>query len=145
MQAVLFASCGLSLVPSSGAAAESNCQDASVQSRDLRIDKEKNAWTIQVLDRSAKWRNVFRSSAEISLPRQSPDGNFLAYVSSERGTTWLYLQRLSTSAREPVSSLESKPAELCFDPTASVIHVIGSTGLVTHYDIGPQQRLLPGR
>ena len=128
-----------------GAAAEGNCDNASVQSRDLRIDRNKNAWAIQVLDKSAHWRVVFRSLVEINLPRQSPDANFVAYVSSERGADWLYVQRLSTGTREPVSALESKPAELCFDSTASVIHVIDSSGRVTDYDISPQLRLLPGR
>jgi hypothetical protein len=141
---VLFAFCGLSLVPLLGAAAEGNCDNASAQSRNLRIDKEKNAWVIQVLNKSAQWRVVFRSVEEINLARQSPDTNFLAYVSSERGAPWLYLLRLSTGAREPVSPLESKPAELCFDSTASVIYVI-SSGLVTSHDISPQLRLLPGR
>lgn len=144
VQSVLFAFCGLSLVPLSGAATEGNCDNATVQSSNLRIDKEKNAWAIQVLNKSAQWRVVYRSAVEINLARQSTDTNFLAYVSSERGTPWLYLQRLSTGAREPVSPLESKPAELCFDSTASVIHVI-SSGLVTDYDISPQLRLLPGR
>ena len=143
-QSVLFATCGLWFVPLLGAAADGNCDNASVQSRNLRIDKEKNAWAIQVLNKSAQWRVVFRSVGEINLVRQSPDTNFLAFVSSERGAPWLYLQRLSTGAREPVSPLESKPAELCFDSTSSVIYVI-SSGLVSNYDISPQLRLLPGR
>lgn len=144
VRSAFFAFCGLLLVPLSGTAAEGSCDDASIQSRNLRVDKEKNAWMIQVLDKSARWRVVFRSVVEISLARQSPDSSFLAYISSERGTPWLYLQRLSTGAREPVSPLESKPAELCFDSTASVIHVV-SSGAVTDYDISPQLRLLPGR
>ena len=145
VQFALFAFCGLSLAPLSFAAAEGKCDNASVQSSNLRVDKEKNAWAIQVLDKSARWRVVFRSVVEINLARQSPDTNFLAYVSSERGAPWLYVQRLSTGAREPVSRLESKPAELCFDSTASVIYVISSSGLVAGYDISPQLRLLPGR
>ena len=143
VHSVLFAFCGLALVPLA-AAAESNCDNASAQSSNLRIDKDKNAWAIQVLNKSAQWRVVFRSVVEINLARQSPDTNFLAYVSSERGAPWLYVQRLSTGAREPVSPLESKPTELCFDSTTSVIHVI-SSGVVTDYDISPQLRLLPGR
>lgn len=111
----------------------------------LRIEKERNASAIQILDKSAKWRVVFRSAGEIDFPRQSPDENFLAYVSTERGTSWLYLQRLSTSAREPVSALDAKPSELCFDATASVLHVVGAAGVVKDFDISPQLRLLPGR
>lgn len=145
VRSVLFALCGLAFAPLSAAAAQANCDDASAQSDNLRIDKEKNGSAIQVLDKSAKWRVVFRSVVEINLPRQSPDANFLAYVSSERGATWLYLQRLSTGAREPVSSLETKPADLCFDSTASVIHVINAAGTVTDYDFSNQLRLLPGR
>jgi hypothetical protein len=145
VQSALLAFCGLSLVPLSRAAAEGNCDDATAQSRNLRIDREKNAWAIQVLGKSAQWRVVFRSVVEVNLARQSPDNNFLAYASSERGTPWLYLQRLSTGAREPVAQLESKPAELCFDSTASVIYVISTSGAVTSYDISPQLRLMPGR
>jgi hypothetical protein len=140
----LFASCAFAFVPLAGAA-EGNCDDASAQSRDLRIERGKNASAIQILDKSAHWRVVYRSVVEIDLPRQSPDANFIAYVASERGTDWLYVQRLSTGAREPVSALESKPAELCFDSAASKIHVIDSSGRVTDYDIAPQLRLLPGR
>jgi hypothetical protein len=135
----------LAFVPLFAAAAEGNCDNASAQSRDLRLEKEKSAWAIQLLDKSARWRVVFRSVAELNLPRQSPDANFLAYVSSERGAPWLYLLRLSTGSKEPVSALESKPADLCFDSTASVIHVIASSGAVSDYDISPQLRLLPGR
>jgi len=100
---------------------------------------------IEILDKSAHWRVVFRSLVEINLPRQSQDTNFLTYVSNERGLPWLYLQRLSTGAKEPVSSLESKPINLCFDSSASVIHVVFSSGAVTDYDITSQLRLLPGR
>lgn len=127
------------------ATGEESCANASTQSQNLRVEKEKNASVIQVLDKSAHWRVVFRSLVEINLPRQSQDTNFLAYVSSEGESPWLYLQRLSTGAREPVSSLDSKPTNLCFDSTASVIHVVFSSGAVTDYDISSQLRLLPGR
>ena len=130
---------------SSAATPEESCANASIQSQNLRVEKEKNATVVQVLDKSAHWRVVFRSVVEINLPRQSQDTNFLAYVSSERGSSWLYLQRLSTGAREPVSSLDSNPINLCFDANASVIHVVFSSGAVTDYDIAPQLRLLPGR
>ena len=124
---------------------EESCADASSQSQNLRLEKEKNGSVVEILDKSAHWRVVYRSPAEINLPRQSQDSNFLAYVSSERGSPWLYLQRLSTGAREPVSSLDSKPDNLCFDSGASVIHVVFSSGAVTDYDITSQLRLLPGR
>jgi hypothetical protein len=129
----------------SASAVEDTCANSSVQASNLRVEKEKNASAIQILDKSAHWRVVFRSPAEINLPRQSPDTNFLAYVFNERGAPWLYLQRLSTGSKEPVSALEAKPADLCFDATAPVIHVIGPSGAVTDYDISPQLRLLPGR
>ena len=144
-RSVLFAVCGLAFMPFAGFAAEGNCADASAQARNLRIDKDKNGSAVQLLNKSAQWRVVFRSAGEITLPRQSPDANFLAYVSTERDSPWLYVQRLSTSAREPVSPLESKPTELCFDSTGSVIRVIDSAGQVTDHDISPQLRLLPGR
>ena len=130
---------------SSAAAAEDPCANASAQSENLRLEKEKNASVVQILDKSAHWRVVFRSLVEINLPRQSQDANFLTYVSNEGGSIWLYLQRLSSGAKEPVSSLESKPTNLCFDSTASVIHVVFSSGAVTDYDITSQLRLLPGR
>ena len=130
---------------SSAATAEDPCANTSIQSQNLRVEKEKNGSAIEILDKSAHWRVVFRSPVEITLPRQSQDTNFLAYVSNERESTWLYLQRLSTGAREPVSSLEAKPINLCFDSTASVIHVVFSSGAVTDYDITAQLRLLPGR
>ena len=131
--------------PSSAATPEESCANSSTQSQNLRVEKEKNASVIQVLDKSAHWRVVFRSLVEINLPRQSQDTNFLAYVSSERDSTWLYVQRVSTGAREPVSSLDSKPINLCFDSSASVIHVVFPSGVVTDYDITSQLRLLPGR
>jgi hypothetical protein len=124
---------------------EESCANASIQSQNLRVEKEKNATVIQILDKSAHWRVVFRSLVELYLPRQSQDTNFLTYVSSEGGSFWLYLQRLSTGAREPVSALDSKPTNLCFDSAASVIHVVFSSGAVTDYDITSQLRLLPGR
>jgi hypothetical protein len=141
----LFAFCVFAFGPLLGAAAEGNCVDASAQASNLRIEKEKSASAIQILDKSARWRVVFRSPAEINLPRQSPDTNFVAYVSSEQGAPWLYLLRLSTGAREPVSALESKPSDLCFDATAPVMHVIDASGRVRDYDISSQLRLLPGR
>lgn len=130
---------------SSAATPEESCANTSIQSENLRVEKEKNASVIEILDKSAHWRVVFRSLVEINLPRQSQDTNFLTYVASELGSPRLYLQRLSTGAREPVSSLDSKPINLCFDSTASVIHVIFSSGVVTDYDITSQLRLLPGR
>jgi len=130
---------------SSAATPEDPCANASIQSENLRVEKEKNASVIEMLDRSAHWRVVFRSPVEINLPRQSQGTNLLTYVSNERGSPWLYLQRLSSAAREPVSSLESKPINLCFDSTASVIHVVCSSGAVTDYDITSQLRLLPER
>lgn len=126
-------------------AAENPCANASTQSDNLRVEKERNASAIEVLDKSAHWRVVFRSLVEIDLPRQSPDTNYLAYVSSEHESPSLYVQRLSTGAREPVSSLASKPVDLCFDSNGSVIHVVFPSGAVTDYDITSQQRLLPGR
>ena len=126
-------------------AAENPCADASSQSDNLRVEKDRNASAIEVLDKSAHWRVVFRSLAEVDLPRQSPDTNYLAYVSGEGGSPSLYLQRPSTGAKEPVASLESKPVDLCFDSNGSVIHVVFSSGAVTDYDITSQQRLLPGR
>jgi len=131
--------------PSSAATPEDPCANASNQSQNLRVEKEKNASVLEILDKSAHWRAVFRSLVEINFPRQSQDTNFLAYVSNERGSPWLYLLRISTGAKEPVSSLESQPVNLCFDSTASVIHVVLSSGAVTDYDIASQLRLLPGR
>jgi hypothetical protein len=126
-------------------AADNPCAGASAQSENLRIEKERNASVVQTLDKSAHWRVLVRSVVEIDLPHQSPDAALLTYVSNERGSPWLYLQRLSTGAREPVASLESKPIDLCFDASASVIHAVFSSGAVTDYDISSQQRLLPGR
>jgi len=130
---------------SSAATPEESCANASIQAQNLRVEKEKNASVIQILDKSAHWRVAIRSAVEINLPRQSQDTNFLAYVSSEGGSPWLYLQRLSTGAKEPVSALDSSPVNLCFDSTASLIHVVFSSGAVTDYDITSQLRLLPGR
>src|SRR4029077_13670752 len=122
---------------SSSATPEESCGNASTQSQSLRVEKEKNATVVEILDKSAHWRVAIRSAVEINLPRQSQDTNFLAYFSSERGSPWLYVQRLSTGAKEPVSSLDSSPVNLCFDSTASVIHVVFSSGAVTDYNITP--------
>jgi hypothetical protein len=130
---------------SPAATAEESCANSSIQSQNLRVEKGRSGSVVEVLDKSAHWRVVFRSPVEINLPRQSQDTNFLAYISTERESTWLYLQRLSTGAREPVSSLDSKPINLCFDSAASVIHVVFSSGAVTDYDVTSQLRLLPGR
>lgn len=138
----------LALTPyacSSAATPEDPCANASIQSENLRVEKEKSGSIVEVLDKSAHWRVVFRSLVEINLPRQSQDANFLTYVSNEGGSPGLYLQRLSTEAREPVSSLESMPINLCFDAATSMIHVVFSSGAVTDYDITSQLRLLPGR
>ena len=141
----LLASIPFACSSSAAATPEDPCVDASSQSQNLRAEKQKNASVIELLDKSARWRAVLRSPVEITLPRQSPDSNFLAYVSSERGSPWLYLLRISTGAKEPVSSLEAQPVNLCFDSTASVLHVVFSPGAVSDYDIASQLRLLPGR
>ena len=127
-------------------AAETPCAGASAQAKDLRVKKETNTSAIEVFDQSAQaYRVVFRSIAKIELPRRSPDGTFLAYVSTEPGSPWLYLQRLSTGAREAISELDPSPTELCFDPASTVIHTVTPSGTAADYNIEAQMKLLPSR
>ena len=126
-------------------AVDAPCVNSSTQSKDLRVAKEKGASAIQVLDHTAQaYRVVFRSIAKIELPRRSPDGMYLAYISNERGKPWLYIQRLSTGAREAVSALDATPSGLCFDAANPTIHAVSSGGEVADFDISTQLKLLPG-
>jgi Tol biopolymer transport system component len=127
-----------------GWSSESPCAGTSTQAKDLRVVNEKKQMALEVFDRASQaWRVVFRTMRQVAVPRRSPDGRLLAYVSDERGVPQLFLQRLSSGQREPISDLTAIPSELCFDTTDPVIHVLDSSGATTDRNFAVQEKRLP--
>jgi hypothetical protein len=127
-----------------GWSAESRCAGTSAQAKDLRVVNEKKQMALEVLDKSSQaWRVVFRTLRQVNLPRRSPDGKLLAYISDERGVSQLFLQRLSSGQREAISDLKAVPSELCFDTTDPVMHIVDSSGVVTDRNFAVQEKRLP--
>lgn len=61
-------------------------------------------------------QTVVRSAEPLVSPSWSPDGSRLAYVSFERGNSAIYIQNISTGARELVSSFRGINGAPSFSP-----------------------------
>ena len=61
-------------------------------------------------------QTIVRSAEPLLSPSWSPDGNRLAYVSFERGNSAIYIQNISTGARELVASFRGINSAPAFSP-----------------------------
>ncbi|NIJ68157.1 Tol-Pal system beta propeller repeat protein TolB [Xanthomonas sp. 60] len=62
---------------------------------------------------------VVRSAEPLLSPSWSPDGNRLAYVSFERGNSAIYIQNITTGARELITSFRGINSAPAFSPDGS--------------------------
>ena len=68
-------------------------------------------------------QTIVRSAEPLLSPAWSPDGQKLAYVSFERGNSAIYVQNISTGARELVTSFRGVNASPAFSPDGSKLAV----------------------
>jgi TolB protein len=73
-------------------------------------------------------QTVVRSREPLLSPAWSPDGKKLAYVSFERGNSSIYIQEISTGAREVVSSSKGINGAPAFSPDGSKLALTLSYG-----------------
>ena len=102
-------------------------------------------------------QTIVRSAEPLLSPSWSPDGRKLAYVSFERGNSAIYIQDISTGARDLVTSFRGVNASPSFSPDGSKLAVSlsrsgnpeiyvmdlaskGLTQLTTHFSIDTEPR-----
>lgn len=68
-------------------------------------------------------QTIVRSAEPLLSPAWSPDGQKLAYVSFERGNSAIYVQNISTGARELVTSFRGVNASPAFSPDGGKLAV----------------------
>ena len=73
-------------------------------------------------------QTVVHSAEPLLSPAWSPDGNKLAYVSFERGNSAIYVQQISTGAREVVSAKKGINGAPAFSPDGSKLALTLSYG-----------------
>lgn len=73
-------------------------------------------------------QTVVRSGEPLMSPAWSPDGNKLAYVSFENGNSEVFIQDLSTGARQSVSSFRGINSAPAFSPDGSRLALSLSKG-----------------
>lgn len=88
------------------------------RSMDIMTDRVRsNIWSVQ-LDGS-EHRPVLSGKAQYRMPRFSPDGTRMAYLSSAEGKTQIYVRWLDSGATARVTDLERSPANLSWSPDGS--------------------------
>jgi TolB protein len=74
-------------------------------------------------------QSVVRSREPLMSPAWSPDGKRLAYVSFERGNSSIYIQELTTGAREVVASFKGINGAPAFSPDGTKLAITLSRGV----------------
>jgi len=83
---------------------------------DQRIDK---LWMVNT-DGSTH-RPLASGNYSVSSPRWSPEGDRIAYVSTEGGSPQIYLRWMDTGQTTAISTLERPPANLSWSPNGKTI------------------------
>ncbi|MBL4639561.1 MAG: S9 family peptidase, partial [Kordiimonadaceae bacterium] len=90
------------------------------KSMDIMSDSQRtNIWSVD-LD-GTNHRPVLSGKAHYSMPRFSPDGTRMAYVSSVEGKTQLYVQWLDTGQTARVTDVQFSPSQLSWSPDGKTI------------------------
>jgi len=90
------------------------------RSMDIMSDSQRsNIWRVN-LDGSGH-RPVLSGKAQYRMPRFSPDGTRLAYVSSVEGKTQIYVRWLDTGETARVTDLQLAPRNLSWSPDGKTI------------------------
>ncbi|PCI61082.1 MAG: peptidase S9 family protein [Kordiimonadales bacterium] len=85
------------------------------RSMDIMADRQRsNIWQVN-LDGTSH-RPVLSGKANYRMPRFSPDGNRMAYVSAVEGRTQIYIRWLDTGDTARVTDLEHAPGNLSWSP-----------------------------
>ena len=85
------------------------------KSMDIMKDRSRsNLWIVD--SNGGNHRAVASSSANFLSPRWSPDGNRLAYVSSEEGSVQIYLRWMDSGQVARLTDLTASPGSLTWSP-----------------------------
>ncbi len=85
------------------------------RSMDIMTDRVRtNIWSVDLA--GGEHRPVLSGKANFRMPRFSPDGTRMAYLSSIEGKTQIYVRWLDSGATARVTDLERAPANLSWSP-----------------------------
>lgn len=90
------------------------------KSMDVMADSRRtNIWSVD-LD-GTNHRPIFSGKAHYSMPRFSPDGTRMAYVSSNEGKAQIYIKWLDTGQTARVTDVQFAPSRLSWSPDSQTI------------------------